>query len=219
MLNGYSLAEYIHVFWDYSLFSTYFPSWTFAGKGIYGTVVFNRNDIAEKDKLYEKLVVNFVQQFEKQVSFLTLRFCCCSYVVVFPRAPRACLSVFHRDVVGSCPTLASHCQDHVVCGSDPALVWYLCFWERMNLAATQAPRRLGSSLVTTDDEVHQVCSSGTQESPIRVRSLVPSTQELASKGPKGRTMVRGGGAGEAPFPDAVLGLRPSWEAVGDSVAY
>lgn len=127
MLNGYSLAKYIHVFWDYSLFTTYFPSWTFAGKGIYGTIVFNRNDIAEKDKLYEKLVVNFVQQFEKQVRFLTLRFCCCSYVVLFPRAPRACLSVFRRDVVGSCPTLASHCQDHVVRGSDPALVWYLCF--------------------------------------------------------------------------------------------
>lgn len=54
------MAEYIHVFWDCSLFSTHFPSWTLAGKKIYVTITFNRNNIAEKDKLYVKSIVNVV---------------------------------------------------------------------------------------------------------------------------------------------------------------
>lgn len=34
------------------------------GKGIYLTIIFKRNDIAEKDKLYEKLIVSLVKQFK-----------------------------------------------------------------------------------------------------------------------------------------------------------
>lgn len=35
------------------------------GKGIYLAIAFKRNDLAEKEKLYEKLIIHFVKQFKK----------------------------------------------------------------------------------------------------------------------------------------------------------
>lgn len=47
---------------------------------------------------------------------------------------------------------------------------------------------IGSSLVSTDFQVHPASYAGAQESPIRVRPLVHLAQELVNEGPKGCSM-------------------------------
>ena len=39
----------------------YSSHWTLVERGLYVTINFKRNDIAEKDKLYEKSIVSFVK--------------------------------------------------------------------------------------------------------------------------------------------------------------
>lgn len=65
-LEGYSLVQYVHVFWNCSLFSIHSPDWTLVERGLYGTTTFKRNDTAEKGQLYEKSILSFVKQLKNK---------------------------------------------------------------------------------------------------------------------------------------------------------